>query len=201
MASRKQSHDDASLFLEYDVHIPTRTLYIGSVSMDEDGNEEGVNFRLSERVIKGLHLLDSIASETPINIILNNVGGEPEDGLAIYDAIKNCKNNTSITVFGKSWSMAGYILQSSNERLMHKHSSFLLHEGTLGFTEQHRRNTKRWMEFSIKQEKILFNILLERIKEKHPKFTAKKLEEMLMFDTILSPEETVELGLCDKVID
>jgi ATP-dependent protease ClpP protease subunit len=43
-------------------------------------------------------------------------------------------------------------------------------------------------------------IYLKRIKEKHPKFTRRKLKEMMNFDCILSAKEAVELGLADKIL-
>jgi ATP-dependent protease ClpP protease subunit len=199
--SRKQSHDDASLFLEYDIHIPTRTLYIGSVSVDTDGDEGGVDFMLSERVIKGLHLLDSVGTDKPINIILNNPGGDEVEGLAIYDAIKSCQNHITITVFGKVWSMSGYLLQGADERIMHKHSSFMLHEGYVGYGSNHPRIVQKWIDYYKKIDKILFSLYLEKIQEKQPKFTAKKLEDMLKFDTILTPQEAIDLNLCDKIAE
>jgi ATP-dependent protease ClpP protease subunit len=41
---------------------------------------------------------------------------------------------------------------------------------------------------------------LAKIRVKHPDFKLKKLQEMLNFDTILSAQESVDLGLADKIL-
>lgn len=199
--TRKQSYDDAALFMEHNIHIPTRTIYLGSASMDENNDEDGVNFILAEQIIKGLHILDGSATDKEIVILLNNPGGSVTEGMAIFDAIKGCKNPVTIKVFGKCWSMGGYILQSADRRVMTQHSSFMLHEGYTGYPSNHPRIVKKWFDYDQKQDKMLFDLYLRKIREVQPKFQAKTLEDMLLFDTILSPEETKALGLCDDVED
>lgn len=51
-----------------------------------------------------------------------------------------------------------------------------------------------------KDDEIFENILLEKIRIKHPTFDRKKMKAMLRFDTILMPEEALELGLIDEII-
>ena len=79
-------------YFEYVIHIPTRTIYVGSTSSDND--DTGTDFRMAEYAIKALHLLDQTTGQ--INVVLNNLGGDCYHGLAIYDAIKACQNEVSI---------------------------------------------------------------------------------------------------------
>lgn len=199
------SKDHIDKWFDYDLDIDNRTIYVGSIGEDENGGETGVDFSLSERVIKALHVLEKNApsGDKPIHIILNNPGGEVIEGLAIYDAIRMCKNYVTITAMGKVWSMAGYILQAADPggRIMAPNASFMLHEGTEAHSGDHPRIIKAWREFNEKQDKKLFELYLTKILEKHPDFKPKKLEEMLKFDTIMDAEETVELGLADKVLE
>jgi ATP-dependent protease ClpP protease subunit len=103
--------DDITHFIDEDIYLPTRTLYMGSTG-DNDGLENGVNYSMAERMIKGLHILDSSATEQPITIIMNNLGGDFVHGMAIYDAIKICRNHITIKVFGHAMSMGAIILQA-----------------------------------------------------------------------------------------
>jgi len=48
---------DIEYFYACDIHVPTGTIYIGSADSDYNGEESGINFRSSEFLIKGLHLL------------------------------------------------------------------------------------------------------------------------------------------------
>jgi len=197
----KLTKDYVDKWYDYDIDIDNRTLWLGSTNVTED-EESGVDAKLSERVIKGLHVLEknAPAGDKEIQIIMNNPGGDVTEGLAIYDAIKQCKNRVIITVYGKCYSMASYILQAADHRIMSKHSSLMIHEGTRGLDESHPRTVKAWAKFCDYLDNICFDILLIKIRLKNPNFSSKKLEDMLKFDTILSADEALELGLVDEVL-
>jgi ATP-dependent protease ClpP protease subunit len=188
---------------DYSIDLDNRTLWLGSTAEEAAGSESGVEYSLVENVIKSLHLLEKNApnGDKPVFILLNNPGGDEIEGMAIYDAIKACKNHVTITVYGKVMSMAGYILQAADYRIMAPNSVFMMHEGTRGLPSDHPRIVKNWNKYYDKVDEILFNLYLNKIKEKHPEFSKKKLDDMLKFDTILTALETVDLGLADKVLE
>jgi len=68
--------DDVDKFFDYGINIPTRTLYMGSTSYLGDDNESGTDHEMTERAIKGIHLLDSHAKngDKPFTVIMNNPG-------------------------------------------------------------------------------------------------------------------------------
>lgn len=201
MVRRKKTEPDyVENFFSYSVETQSRTIYIGSVTVEDDNEEAGVDFALSEYVLKGIHLLESDGYDLPINVILNCPGGNVYEGLAMYDRLKECKSEIIIKGYGKIWSMAGYLLQAGDKRLMSPNSCFMLHEGSTSLSG-HPRIVDNWREYEKKLDKVLFNVYLEKLRAVNPKFPAKKLEEMLKFDTILSAEECVELGLADGIID
>jgi len=191
------TRDDTDRFFDYDINIPARTIYMGSVNVSDDGNESGVDAIMAERVIKALNLLD--ASEGNITIIMNNPGGDWYHGMAIYDAIKACKNHITIKVFGMAMSMGSVILQAADERIMAPNSRFMIHYGYAG-GQMESTNLLRWAEEEKKISKKMEEIYMEKILQKHPNFKLKQLQKMLNPDTILSPEETIILGLADKVL-
>jgi ATP-dependent Clp protease protease subunit len=198
--SRRRDSEDIRNFHDYSIDISSRTIYVGSEQTNENLGENGVDFVLSERVIKNLHILETQGSGD-ISIILNSPGGEVEELFAIYDKIKSVKNFVTITGFGKIYSAAGYLMQAANKRIMSPNTFFMLHEGYCGHATNHPRIIKQWQQFYDKQDEILFNIYLSKIREKNPDFSEKKLEKMLMFDTILSAVEAKELNLIDEVLE
>jgi ATP-dependent Clp protease, protease subunit len=185
-------------FYDYDIHIETRTIYIGSVEADIEKGESGVDSRMSERAIKALHLLDQ--KNEPITIIMSNPGGDWYYGMAIYDAIKACESHVTIKVMGLAMSMGAVILQAADERLMAPNAKFMLHYGYMGMTENHSKIFKRWADESEKINENMELIFLENIKEKHPNFTLQQVKELLNFDTIYNAQETVDIGLADGII-
>jgi len=137
----RMRRDDIMYFMDEGLYIPTRTIYIGSTSIEE-GEESGVDYLMAEKAIKALHILDSSAAEQPITIILNNPGGDVVHGLAIYDAIRHCRNHVTIKVYGHAMSMGAIILQAADERLMSENSVMMLHYGT-NSVDGHTKNVER----------------------------------------------------------
>jgi ATP-dependent Clp protease protease subunit len=188
--SKRQIKDDIDNFIDNEIHVPTRTIYIGGE----------VDHVLAERAVKNLHILDNTpAQDTAIKIILNTEGGLWEHGMAIYDAIRKCKSHVTITVSGQAYSMGSIILQAADERLLDQHSAFMIHYGTL-HVGGHSKIVYRWAENTKKCDKVMENIYLAKLREVEPKFKLQKLQGMLNFDTILTPRETVLLGLADGIV-
>jgi ATP-dependent Clp endopeptidase proteolytic subunit ClpP len=199
--SKRINRDDVDKLYDYDLHIPSRTLYMGSVSTDPDNGESGVDAIMAERLIKGLHILDRAApaGDQPITIMMNNPGGDEYDGFAIFDAIRACKNHVTIIVYGKAMSMGGIILQAADKRIMSPTSRFMMHYGTFGI-QANAQDVYKWVDDNKKLDTLMEDIFIEKMLEKDPKFSRKKLQEMLKADFIVDAKEAVELGLADEVL-
>lgn len=203
--ARKPTKDDVDIFFDYGIHLPTRTIYMGSEG-DEDGDESGVNYLMAERVIKGLHLLEAAAplGDQPITLILNTPGGYEDHGMAIYDTIKACKNFVTIKVRGNAHSMGSYILQAADERIMSPSSTLMFHMGTSIVPGDHPKIVRKWVEYEKVLCKKLDAILLDRINAKRDQdnkahMSKSHFEKLNDFDTILSAEQAFAWGLCDKI--
>jgi ATP-dependent Clp protease protease subunit len=185
---RKNDTETILTFYEKGIHVPSRTLsLIGEITQDS-----------AEDIIKGLHILGNLNSD-PITIILNSEGGDVNQGLAIMDMIRRQSAHITIDVYGEACSMASIILQAADTRRMAPTSRLMVHVGSESY-DDHASIVKRWAKYNAKEDKICSDKLLERIREKHPDFSRGRLNKMLEFDTILTAEETVELGLADEVI-
>lgn len=192
--------DNIDKFYEIDLYIPTRTLFIGSVE-GQDAEEVGTDFRMAERVIKGLHVLDS-QNDSPIRIIMNNIGGDEYHGMAIYDAIRRCRSHVTMEVAGHAMSMGSVILQAADRRLMTENSRFMMHYGTpiLSHPDLHVKQQDSWQEEDKKFRKWMEDLYLDKIREAKPRFKRERLQHWLDFDKILWPREAVEFGLVDEVL-
>jgi len=199
--SKRINRDDLDKFHDYDLYLPTRTIVIRSENTDADG-ESGVDSAMAQRAIKNLHILDSMVptGDKPITIIMNSPGGDVLHGMSIYDAVAACKNHVTIVVTGYGMSIAAWILQAADHRVMTKHSRLMVHTGYIGLAENHPEINKRWMQQFDKDEDEFENILLERIRIKKPNFSKKHIKEMLKFDTILTPEQALEFNLIDEIV-
>lgn len=196
----KYARDDTDKFHEYGLSIPTRTIYIGS---NDGDNEDETSARLAEKAIKNLHILDS-QSSNPITVLLNSPGGDEYHGLAIFDAIRQCRSQVTIKVMGHAMSMGGIILQAADpgERLLSQNSRVLIHYGTpiQADEDQHTKDYYKWAAESKRFDRWMEDLFLSKIRERHPKYRREQIQKALMFDTIYSASEAVDLGLADKII-
>lgn len=213
------STENISLWFDNNLDINNRTIYMGSIR-DPNGIETGVDTFMAECFIKGMYVLES-KNKTPINIIMNNPGGDWYHGMAIYDAIQNSKSQCSIKVYGYAMSMGSIILQAANHRIMMPNSRFMIHNGTHSYNDMSLPLTKKWVReeerINDDMEEIYLKSMLNKEKKEGTgylietlstildKRISKKqdirgiLKEMLNFDTILSAKETVALGFADEI--
>lgn len=194
----KINRDDVDKFHDYSLYIPSRMIYMGSEEISISEGESGTDGRMAERTIKNLTILESL-NENPITIVMNNIGGDPYHGLAIIDAIKACKSHVTIKVLGHAMSMGSIILQAADSRIMSPNSRMMIHYGNWGY-DGHAKTGQKWAKEFDKLDTWMEQMYLDKIHEKNPTYPIQKLKKMLDHDTFLTAEETVKLGLADKVL-
>lgn len=92
----------------------------------EEGLEEpGVDFGMANQFIKNLRLLSNLSDE-PILIHLKSCGGDWIEGLAMYQAIKACKNHITILNYASARSMSSIIFCAADYRAMLPFSTFMV---------------------------------------------------------------------------
>lgn len=178
--------DNLYLFFENNIEVSTKTLYMGFGHSEEIDLDQ----KVASDLLKGLHILDNLRPEEPIRLIINNMGGEAGHGLAIYDAIRNCNSEVHAYVYGHCYSMAAWVIQAADRRIMSKNSIMMIHNG---------EGTKDELDKQI--DEVCIDIMLSRMREKKPKFSRTQLDKMLLKDTYLWPHEALELGLIDEVLE
>lgn len=198
--SKRLNRDDIDKFHDCSLYIPARIIFMGSehgAQWEGDG-ESGTDSQMAERFIKNMLILESVSSD-PITVIMDNVGGDEEHGMAIYDAIKCSKARVTIKVFGQACSMGSVILQAAWKRVMAPNAKQMIHYGSLEL-EGDAKNVQKIANNAAKNDKAMERIYLERIKEKNPRFKKEALHNMLIHDTYFTAKESVAMGLADSVI-
>lgn len=185
--SRAIVRESIDRFFDYDLHVETRTIYLGDSTSDEE-----VGPVLAERVIKALHVL-SLKPEEPIKIIMNSLGGCWYNGMAIFDAIRACPCRVTIEVLGSAMSMASVILQAADVRIIHPNATIMVHDGTDAY-DGPSRNVERWGDQSKKLRQQMYEIYAKR-SGRPVSFWEKKCAH----DSILNAQEALEYGLVDKI--
>jgi ATP-dependent protease ClpP protease subunit len=133
--SNRLRRDDVDRFFEHDIHPLKRFLYLGGEIIDDGA---------AERFLKGMMLLEEQNHEA-ISVLINSGGGDCYHGLAIYDAIATAKSHVTGVVFGQAMSMAGWILQAADDRVLAPASTLMLHSLSWEGVER-TQFMKRWSE-------------------------------------------------------
>jgi len=195
---KKYVLDDFDKFHDYDCLIPARIIYFGSEYVDDYNEEEGVDFASSRKVIKNLLFLDE-KNDDDIKLYWSSPGGDWDRGMAIYDVITGLRSNVTMVGFGMVRSMGTIIMQACHRRILSPNCSYMIHDGfeALSGTPKH---VERWAKYCAETREMMYDIYLERIRVKHPKFKKETLSNMCTIDTILSGKEAIDLGLADEII-
>ena len=80
-------------------------------------------------------------------------------------------------------------------------ATVMIHIGNQGYPEDHALNIERWIAESKRIGDIADNILFRKIKMKKPRFRKQKFDELLIFDTIYTANQAIEMGLADKIAE
>lgn len=180
--------DTIDQFFDSDLHLPSRTLYIGDTV-----DAGAVDAIIASRVIKALHLLE-MQNSNAVKVLLNSMGGCVHNGFAIYDALHDFKCHVTIEVLGSAMSMGSIILQAADERLMHKNATIMLHEYSVDMAHKSRdfENWADWLKIQRRKMHELFAAKTGRT----PAYWAKRCGN----DFILSAEQALEERLIDRII-
>ena len=198
--------------LIHDVHnfslnIDTREIFLNSHVADCE-EESGVDWRMATKFNKNIRLITTgIGAEQPILIHMHTVGGNWEDGLAIYDIIKSC-TNTHITIlaYAHARSMSSIIFQAADTRIFMPNSIWLMHMGDMGFDGQ-AQSFEAEAEWAKKDHDRMLDIYTEsaygsiayegKSKKQIKNFIDKGLR--LKQEWYMSARDAIEHGYADAV--
>ncbi len=76
----------------------------------------------------------------------------------------------------------------------------MIHDGSDAM-ECDTKSFEAWGKQSERTRNDMYRIYLERMKAVNPKVTLKRVEDMCSHDRIFGPEQAVEIGLADWVMD
>lgn len=153
-----------------------------------------------------------LESENPtkdISLFINSPGGVVTSGLSIYDTMQYIKPDISTIVMGQAASMGSFLAMAGavGKRYVLPNSRTMIHRvsggtrgagGTIYEQELQIEDINRSHKEGLRLNERLTNIY---VKHNSKKKKYKEMSEIMKFDTFLSAEEAVEMGLADEVIE
>lgn len=175
--------------IDYGFDIGTSSvLMFGDIS-------EGTLYDLMLRIRALLHMRPDEEKNSPINIIINSDGGDVYEALGMIDYIQSLDVKVNTICRGRAMSAAALLLcAGTGTRAASKNSTIMFHEissGVYGKSSDMKAN----IQHTEKLEEILINIMSVNSKK-----DASFWKDKILKDYYLSPEDALNLGVIDTII-
>lgn len=186
----------------YDIY--SRLLKDRIIMLDTDVNDHSASL-----IIAQMLFLESENPEADILFYINSPGGLVTAGLAIYDTMQFIKPDVSTIVVGQAASMGSFLANAgaTGKRYVLPESRTMIHRvssgtpgtrGSVHVQELQFEDAKRTYEESQRLNKRLTELY---VKHNTAGVTYEYMLETMKFDTFLSAQQAVEMGLADQVVD
>lgn len=201
------NNNTLSTIHDYNIDVDNRELYLHSYISDEN-DESGVDYRSAIVFEKNLRYLNTLSLD-PILVHMHLPGGDWQDCLGIYDAIKASKSKVIIVASAKVESSSSVLLQAADLRILTPNTNFLIHYGSISVDNEHKAALSM-VQWSEKESEKMIEIFTEKCinssitKEKNWKrmIVRKHIVSQLATkrDWILTSEEAVRYGFADGIL-
>ncbi len=164
-----------------------RIVFLGQPVEDEIANV----------IVAQLIHLEADDPDKEISVYINSPGGSVDSGLAIYDAMQYVRPDVRTICFGLAASMGSLLLAggAAGKRMALPSSRILIHQPSGGFQGQ-------TTDIEIHARAALE--LRKRVDEIYARHTGRPAEELhrdMERDRFFTPQEAVDYGLVDEVIE
>ena len=160
---------------------------------------DAVDNETSREVIRKLWYLELTNPGKPILFIINSPGGSVDAGFAIWDQVKMISSPVTTLVTGLAASM-GSILSlcaAPGRRFATKNARIMIHQPAIqGIVQGQATDLEIQAKEIKKTHDALINIYVQSTGKDF-----KTIEKALDRDTWMTPEEAIEFGLLDKIIN
>jgi ATP-dependent Clp protease protease subunit len=156
-----------------------------------------IDDQVANLVVAQLLHLESVDPEKDINMYVNSPGGQVYAGLAIYDTMQFVAPDVSTTCVGVAMSMGSLILTggAAGKRAALPNSRILIHQPSGGYEGKQA-------DIEVHAREILeLRRRTDEIYAHHTGQTVEQVHDDMERDRYMTPEQAVEYGLVDRVID
>jgi len=158
---------------------------------------ETVTSDSANRIVAQLLFLEAEDPDKDIFLYINSPGGSVYDGLGIFDTMQHVKPDIHTVCVGLAASMGAFLLCSGKKgkRSSLSHSRIMIHQPLGGASGQAS-------DIRIQADEILY--LKERLNQELSRRTGQsidKIREDTDRDFFMSPDEAVEYGIIDSVLN
>ena len=152
---------------------------------------------MSTLVVAQLLFLEAENPKKEISMYINSPGGVVSSGLSIYDTMQYIRPKVATMCVGQAASMGSLLLAAGEQdmRFCLPNSRVMVHQPSGGFQGQAS-------DIALHAQEILdLKKRLNMIYVKHTNQKMSAVEKALDRDNFMTPEQSLEWGIIDKIID
>ena len=200
--------NDISYLHDHNIDIPNREIYLHSY-LGEGDEEGGVDYRSSVKFEKNLRYLNLLSLE-PILVHMHLPGGDWQDCLGMYDAIKASKADVVILAYAKAESSSSVLLQAADLRILMPNTNVLIHYGSFSVDAEHSKAAAAGIQWNERECDKMVDVFTDRCmnssicKEKNWKRMMAKKHIVSQLankcDWILTAQQAVDYGFADGIL-
>jgi ATP-dependent Clp protease protease subunit len=178
--------------LERSFDIYSRLLRERIVFLGREVEEEIANI-----IVAQLLFLDAEDPGKDIFLYVNSPGGSAYAGMAIYDAMQHVRSDVQTICYGIGMSAAAMITAGGapGKRFALPHAKLMIHQGSAGY-----RGSPADIQIAAKEVAATTRQMAEVI-ARHSGRDVEQVMQDIDRDRFMTPEEAVEYGLIDEVLD
>ena len=200
--------NDISYLHDHNIDILNREIYLHSY-IGEGDEEGGVDYRSSVKFEKNLRYLNIISLE-PILVHMHLPGGDWQDCLGMYDAIKASKADVIILAYAKAESSSSVLLQAADLRVLMPNTNVMIHYGSFSMDAEHSKAAAAGIQWNERECDKMVDVFTDRCmnssicKEKNWKRMMAKKHIISQLaskcDWILTAQQAVDYGFADGIL-
>lgn len=200
--------NDISYLHDHNIDIQNREIYLHSY-LGESDEEGGVDYRSSVKFEKNLRYLNLLSLE-PILVHMHLPGGDWQDCLGMYDAIKASKADVIILAYAKAESSSSVLLQAADLRILMPNTNVMIHYGSFSVDAEHSKAAAAGIQWNERECDKMIDVFTDRCmnssicKEKNWKRMMAKKHIVSQLankcDWILTSEEALYYGFADGIL-
>ena len=132
---------------------------------------------------------------TPITVYLSSTGGYFEDGLPIYNMLKQHKADVTVIVMGFALSMASVIMLAGNTVKACNNAIIMIHRAE-GMVCGDAEDMRKEADVCEVHEEAIIPIYMAKMQQ-----SAKDVFALMCAETWYNADDALEVGLIDEIID
>jgi len=158
-----------------------------------------VDGQSAKEAIRKLWFLELTDPGKPILFVINSPGGSVDAGFAIWDQVKMISSPVTTLITGLAASMGSVLslCAAPGKRFATPHSRIMIHQPSIhGVIKGQATDLEIQAKEILKTRHALISLYVEATGKDF-----KTIEKAIDRDTWMSPEEALEFGLLDKIVN